>query len=656
MRVFRRSFKTSSVAIITGLIILIIVSPLVALAVEPHEDPQTAETVFSGISLFRYYAASLDFVLTKSPEEVKARLEKMPFANIPQSIGQATDDFALSGISLASLTVAIDEDLSKLRSLAGQFRFDEVAQLAAETSAKLRRAEAVLRDVEQATVTTGSQLKVPSAPPGSDLKVSYDEVMARIEKLKELLALDRRMLEDLKIQAEKLLKPAEITFKIEPAVVGDNISFEGVLTSEGKPLADREIVVLLNSSKYITVKTDASGYYAGILSVPHWYLPELDLQALYYPRDKDVGFYLAALSPVIKVKVLFYEARLEVTLETKAYPGLETVVNGSFDYGQSPPLKERRVEIYLDDALITGVVVRETFTAKIKVAPEMDVGEHIVTLSASSAGRYAPVTASAVLNVTRAVPILDMEIPKVAVIPGSVQLSGKLYSEVGRLSGASIKMRLGQSGVELVSSENGTFDGKIKMGMGLGLIGSQDLETEVVPREPWHAPLKTTGSVLVVNWVSSVGFLAIVAFLGIYLPSRLRRRFREYPGRIERPAITMTVPEPAPTYSQQLTVPISAEPSDETSREPRNRILYWYRLMVRLLQGMTKALLGPQQTLREFANQSSKVLGPFARYFIELTRMVERLLYSPHRPSEEDVEKSEQLAHNIEGVFKSEGV
>jgi hypothetical protein len=237
-------------------------------------------------------------------------------------------------------------------------------------------------------------------------------------------------------------------------------------------------------------------------------------------------------------------------------------------------------------------------------------------------------------------------------IPGSVRLEGKLYSEVGPLSEASIKMGLGKSQVELVSSGDGTFDTKIKVGMGFGVVGSQDLVIQVLPQELWHAPLNTTSSVLMVNVVNCGAFVAVILFLGIYLPGRLRRRLGAYPRRTARPAIAAALPESVPTYSERVTALTLTEDSDETSKEPRNRILYWYRLVVRLLQGITKALLGPQQTLREFAKESSDVLGPAAKYFIELTKTVERLLYSQYRPTESDVAKSKQLSRSIEEETK----
>ena len=129
-----------------------------------------------------------------------------------------------------------------------------------------------------------------------------------------------------------------------------------------------------------------------------------------------------------------------------------------------------------------------------------------------------------------------------------------------------------------------------------------------------------------------------------------------YSWRRTRPAVAIAQPESAPVYSKTVLVHALTEESGETNGEPRNRIFYWYRLVLRLVQRMSRALLRPQQTLREFAGESSRVLGPAAKYFIELTRMVERLLYSQYRPTEGDVEKSKQLSHTIEEELKGEGI
>ena len=64
-------------------------------------------------------------------------------------------------------------------------------------------------------------------------------------------------------------------------------------------------------------------------------------------------------------------------------------------------------------------------------------------------------------------------------------------------------MSLDESQVELTTAADGTFNGEIKMGLGLGIIGSQDLEIWVVAEEPWHLPLNTTNSVFMVNMVNA---------------------------------------------------------------------------------------------------------------------------------------------------------
>jgi len=619
-------------------------------AAEPHEDPDKAEPVFSSISLLRYYSDILDFALLNNPVEVEARLNKIRFANIPQSLQEPTNNFALSAINLSHLMGESYEVPGKLQALIRQSRFDEAYELGYQTLPKLYQAYTELERIQEAIEVIDEELQASSAPTGSALRTSFQVLMEGIDRITELPTTSNELLENLLSGIMETLKSTDITLSREPTVafVGDSIWFEGILSSDNEPLAGREVDILLNSSRYITVKTDAYGQYRGTLQVPFWYTPYLDLQAVYYPRDKDTGIYPVSLSPLVKLEVLFYKAKLEIGVEDRAYPGLETTVTGRFDYGESPPLKPRKVEIYVDDILVSEGIAQDAFTQKTKIDPEVDVGQHIITVSSPAVGRYSPADASATLNVTTASPVLDLSTPKIAMIPGGVGTKGRLYSQLGPLNGAIIKMKLGKSQVEAVSSAMGSFDTKIKVGMVLGIIGSQDLEIEVTPQEPWHAPLKTTSSLLMMNLVSCSGFIAIMAFLAIYLPGRLRRRRPAYLGKTMPLVIEAAPPQPVPTHREAVTVLPPTEESAKAGEEPRGRIFNWYRLIVRLIERIASALLGPQQTLREFAQESSQILGSAAKYFIELTKIVERLLYSQYRPTEKDVEKSQQLSHRIQ--------
>ncbi|MBN2187008.1 MAG: DUF4129 domain-containing protein [Dehalococcoidia bacterium] len=628
--------------------------PALGLERLPHEEPETAKLAFNFISLFRYYSSSLDSVLQKDAEETEAKLQKMPFANIHVSLAELVDEFATSGIDISLLVVDIDESLGTMRELLAQSRFEESIELADEISGKLTQAQGDLDVIEDVTRATGEKLRITPHSGGS-LSTSYSEVLDRIERIREMLDLYKSLMSDtllgIKESIEKSPSPTELTLNIEPKVafVGDNIHFEGILTSQGECLAGREVDILLNGSQYAASVTGPDGYYQGALRLPYWYIHQVQVQALYYPRGEDIGVYIASLSPELELEVLFYEAELGLTVEDKSYPGYEMTIGGRLDYGQSPSPEERKVEIYLDNDFLAEIMVSETFEQKILIAPETELGYHTVTVSAAPMGRYASVSTTAPLEITRATPVTDMDLPRVAMIPGSIALSGRIYSELGPVSGAPIKISLGKSQITLASSEEGTFDTRIKMGMGLSPVGSQDIQIRVIPQEPWHNMLSTTRSMVVVNMISSGGILAILLSLGVLAQSRLRRRRR---AALEKMWGATAQPQPVQVYDGDTLIPLLADKRAESQREPRSAILNFYRWTVRLIQAITSALVRPQQTLREFFEENRKSLGPSAIFFQELTRMVERLLYSNYQPTKEDAMKSEQLFHSVEKGIK----
>jgi hypothetical protein len=208
-------------------------------------------------------------------------------------------------------------------------------------------------------------------------------------------------------------------------------------------------------------------------------------------------------------------------------------------------------------------------------------------------------------------------------------------------------MSLRQSQTEVASSSDGTFDAGMKMGWGFDLFGSDRLQVEVIPQEPWNEPVIVTRSVYVVNVVNCGGLLVIIVFLAIYVPTRLKGRFGRHPSKAAVPGPQPI--EPAPVYSAKATSPSPTEEAvGELTGRPRERILRWYLLVLRLVQRITRVAFRPDQTLREFTRETEAALGPVARRLMEFTRMAERLLYSKHEPSEEDVEETRLLSQNIE--------
>lgn len=680
-------------AILACLLILLVMIPP-ALAALPHENPDEAPQIFSGLSLFNYYANSLDFVLKKEPMEVEARLQKMPFANLPPSLRGSTDKFTASGINISYLIVDIDRNIEGMRLLVSEFRLSESTELSAQIASDLSNANDLLEKLRTATEASGIGFYVRGAPPTSGIRVAYDAVLERIDRIKELLGLYKSLLTDLQgknlrledkespkleekkeitaeemakywdqlkafLMANKLMLPTELSLSLErsSAFVGDMIQFEGILKSEGRPLAGREIVILINGSSLGVARTGENGIYQGSLRVPFWYVPQLNIQALYHPKDKDIGFYISSVSDVIKLQVMFYQAKLKLKIEGKTYPGLEKEINMEFDYGQSPLPAPRKVEIYLDNILLEEGMVDAAFIKKFSIRPDINLGKHTLTILAVAAGRYSPVIADSNINVGQALPLLDINIPGVALIPGKLDIEGKLTSELGPVKWATVSFGIGDSKVNLVTEEDGSFKGKMSMKMALNLVGSRNLRIQVTPRNPWIANLNTAKNVVMINLVNStILILLIILFRKAYIPGGFRRKFLWGGHQRIKPVLAIAPVEPIPVYSISQLDTVRTRENQEPEGGPREIILYFYKLLLRVIQELAKIILSPHHTLREFAQGNSKILGPLSTYFLELTKMVEKLLYSKYIPSEADMRDFKQLSGNVEEGLKNRNV
>lgn len=643
-------------------LVLIMAAGRPLLAAESHEDPAAAEPVYSGIALLDYYSACLDLILQKDVAGVEAGLEKIPFACVPSVLEPVTADFAAAGMVVAGSVAGIDRDVNAGQSLIGQSRFEEAGDLAVPILDNIGLAYEGLDRIRAAAAATGAELGADSPEAGVGLREAYDRVLDRIERIWAMLSLYETLLTGwLAGEEEPEASLTGITFEIAPSVafVGEYVRFSGRLSAGGEGLPGRAVDILVDGAGYATVITDVTGYYEGEIFVPCRYAPELGVQALYYPREADIGGYRASLSPVVMLRVLYYEAGIELEVPETAYPGREALVSGCFDYGDSPPPDSREIEFLLDDEVIFGSTAGEVFTGEISLAADVGTGEHVLTLSAAASGRYAPVVKSVVLDVSRAAPVLMMELPGLVLVPGCLEAGGRLASEVGPVAGAGVTLELGGDETEVTTTADGALAMEMKLGMGPGVIGSQDLSLKAVPQEPWHDVLVVSRPLMVINWVNcGIILLALVA-LGLFLPGVLRRRLGI---RLRVPASPLTAaPPPVAAGRGASAAPVVPGPSILTVTEPaetggdaRRRIFGWYRRLARLVLRLGGSLLRPQQTLREFAGEQGKVLGPAARYFLGLTGVVERLFYGRGEPDKEDVLRSRLMSENVYRRFRSE--
>ncbi len=637
--------RLAALAALCLIISLILASP--ALAEAPLENPETAQPAYSGIALLSYYSGTLDFVIEKSSAELQVSLEKVPFANIPPSLDGATEQFSSSTTEAAYDVIYLSEGVDNLTTLYARYRLDEAVELADNLTAVVAEAMEELAQMEQAVEANGQVFQVNAAASDSGLRQAYDEVLDKIRRIRQEVAL----YEDIILG---MLKPSPgtrtvITLSVDPgsAFVGEAVSFQGRLTSvQGNPLAGRQVQVLLDGQPSAAVVTGPEGFYQGSLQVPYWYVDQITVRALYQPAGADSGTYLASLSPDVMLQVLFYGATLTIDGPGWAHPGLRKYIVAAFDYGPWLIASERRVEIYLDNDLVASFMARPNVDRGIAIPADIWLGRHAITVSAQAMGRYAPVVATGEVRITRVPPVVELQAPPVAWVPWSVHVSGTARADLGPVDGVYVTTGLRGSETRTATAGDGAFETSVKMGWGLDLFGMSQVEVEVTPGQPWYGPVTVTRNIFVINVVNCSVLLAILAVLGVYVPRRLKGRVGIWPSvvKVRRRAAE---PESAPVAAG--TPSASVEPAPvEPSGSLRERILGWYLLLLAVVQRITRVSPRPNQTLREFMRETGPALGPLSRRFAEATITVEQLLYSRHEPSDQDVERTRTLSHNLE--------
>lgn len=650
-RLFRPLAVAAQIALVLA-VSLVCVSP--ALAEVPLENPDTARAVYSGVALLSYYSGTLDLVIAESPGEVGASLKKVPFANIPPGLEGATQEFSLSTTGVVDDLVYVSAGVDSLTDLLAQTRPDEALALADNLTATLAQARTDLAQMEQAIEAHGQVFRVDSVAADSDLRLAYDQVLERIARVRQMLAIYDGVVED-------VLRPDPgtgtwISLQLDPgtAFVGDEITFQGrLMAANGRPLAGRKVQILLDGAPSATVTTGPGGLYLGSLRVPYWYVDQITVRALYDPAGGDEGVYRASLSPDVVLQVLFYDATLTIEPAGPAHPGLKTRIVATFDYGESLIASERRVEIYLDNDLAASLPARPNVDCVITMPADIGLGRHMVTVSAQSMGRYAPVVATAELVVTTVAYAIELDTPAMLWAPWGAQVSGVVGTQWGPVDGAYVSAGLRGHESRTASAGDGAFETLVETGWGLDLFGTGQVQVRVDPQQPWYGPVTVTKSVYVVNVFNCSLLLLVVVLLAVYVPRRLKGRLGVIVWPSGQRLPWRPAGEPEAACGQEAAAPSEAAPAPaEPAGTLRERILGWYLLLLTVVQRITRVTPRPNQTLREFMQETGPALGPLSRRFAEATITVEALLYSRREPTEEDVDRTRALSRNLE---KGEG-
>jgi hypothetical protein len=306
--------------------------------------------------------------------------------------------------------------------------------------------------------------------------------------------------------------------------------------------------------------------------------------------------------------------------------------------------------------VVAQLSTTEEFIQAIDLPPDLQSGLHRLTVISFAEGRYAPGIVSGVINVSKAVTGLTINLPKIMAVPRQFNVNGSVVSELGPLQMALVRVKHASDIQEFHSADDGSFAGTLKTHYTFGLVGSESWTVEVIPQEPWNSPLLFSKKILVINGINCGIFLTLLIALGIIVPKKFRISIPALGRRREEikpeSAITNAHLGVTPVYGETIVSTRTIDGGNEM--EPRARIFSWYVLLIQLVQRVTRIVLKPHQTLREFVNGTRKTLGPVTNYLLEFTKLIEKLLYSREQASEKDVNTSEQLTRQVQDGLKNE--
>ncbi len=621
-------------------------APVYADGIERHEDPDAANQIFNEISLLRYYSDALDTVLQKNPQKTENALEIMPFANIPEDLSGATSDFSDYGIALSYSVYELDSLWHSEAELLNRFLLDDAEKLRDEIIDSLPRAYDEYQQLFYAVESVGAYLSIEDISVQSDLKTLYNEIIDKLNRIESMLDLFNRPLIDPGHNEDYQPTALSLTIVENEVFVGDVINITLKLTSNVTPLPDRNVILVLNGTHYQTVNTDQQGYYQGQLALPYWYIPEIEIQAIYYPEGQDIGVYLGSTSPISTLKLKYYTASLNLLVEGYVYPGKSPTLYGSVDYKGSPVLNERSFNVYLDDDVVSNIISSTSFESSVNLSEDIELGKHTIIVSSAASGRYAPVISYYNINVTQAEVFLDLVLPNISVIPGNIKINGELYSEIGALDNAFITFEINEKITQVYGSGDGTFSGQIKKGMEISLLGYQQINVLIQPAEPWNAPLKKTFNIYVINIANLGIILAVLIIITVILRLKIRRRGRFYTkptfGNIE---------DSSPVPISLIKTRTDKDTLILWEKQPKDsifiNIIEWYTITLKLIEKITATILKPHQTLREYAEENSAKMGLLNKLFLDFTLFVEKILYSDYKPTEQDAAVSRRFLDSI---------
>lgn len=603
-----------------------------------HQDPTGVDTEYDLVSVLSAYTGILDLISAGSYDEVASGLNDLKAAN-------ADSEFFVLLERFSELSQELADSLEQVDSLLDQAGNDLAMNDLVTASGHLDIADSQLinigalsKELQSTDNLIGELLNITSLAASNPVRQAFDGLLSateRIQQATDRLEQLRLELNTLRLGAQAELIETVCTLNISPddAFVGDIFKINGQLSARETTLGGRTVSINVGGLSY-TVTTTIDGTYTASLPVPYRYQDSISILARYLPQGADVSLYQAASSQPVELNLNYYRTYLEnLNAPTALYPGMAVEITGQVT--SDGPQKQHIIRVSLNGQLLAQTSSAAGFNMMVTPpANHSNIGPATLTITVLADQRYAGVASGIQLPIELLPLQAELSAPDYVIIPGLVTLKGNITGGKNDLADSQIIVTYPHGDRTLSSNADSSFSTSLDFPLNFTFFGTQRISAVISPAQPWYAPLETGVDIIIINPVIIGTLILITAALGLYSISRSGNKTKRK-ARIN------------PNQATPVEIPVPGLQVPPVFVGAAHGIVLAYVTARQVVMTLSGRNILPHHTVREYVDIAAGRKF-FSSAFLELSLLIEIVLYSRLEPGQANLLQSGRLLREIQ--------
>lgn len=425
-----------------------------------------------------------------------------------------------------------------------------------------------------------------------------------------------------------------LNFSIFPTsvMIDGTLEVSGQLTVNGVPLAGRVVEIWSNNILAAQVLTDTGGTFTSIYDVNDGSQPYvITIFTKYSPNGQDAYKFRPVQSRTLIIPVIYYPVLLTAASMKSVHVLQDIKLNGSLQDLQGHALSNRTLTIVSDGQIIgnTTTGTSGSYQFDFHYNPPTPQGIHTIVVAFNPArGIYASTTSTLKVTLFYFTSNVTLTQDHALILSGQqISLNGFLSTSSGETNGTVIAALGDQRLGSVQPNANGNF--QIVIALPFEMSGPSNITVIYMPSSPWITSSLIFIRLNVVNPTILISGLGAFAVAGTMLArsslkqADLRKKEKRRRSEVEMLEMHEASQETLQDRFRKITA------LKETA-DVRTRITLTYWHIRKMLSKKFSDISIQSETVREYNDRVSNLLGLTANSFAALTHLFEIARYSQH--------------------------